>query len=387
MEAIVDIARHFMANIYGEFTHHSFNLPSCLVFNKREKKQVEVKIGEKEKGTFSLVLDSNHFANFSPAENLRETFESIFDYYIYQCVTRRLTGGEIKKINVIIPLSFSIAFENIFYKSLKSEKGGWEVNIYRDAEVYAAYYLNESSGCSELNYFARSENGAHVYGIITSGKRDCLVLFNYKPGDTPPELLQMEVLDDPAHMADTFKFMVKQNSNEKSRVFFFDERENRDNLRGDQNQEEEPRIQIDEQQILPARVLEKKNNHHDIFRKGIDHLERKKQAAPVFHFSLYSQGTRTFFPKIPLEKDFKLAVDFKQEIPADFFINLFVGPNPEHCILFDRVSVDITTEVGTHFEFKGRCRRLANGLKIQLYYKDKLKKECDFRLRNAYRIN
>lgn len=389
MEAVIDMARGYSAVIRDDSTCHTLDISPAIVFNKSRNGQVEVRAGEKEKGTFTLLLDSGHFSNFSPGPQLRESFQSIFDYYIYEAVTRQLTGKMLEKISVIIPLPFSIAFENILYESLA---GQWDAHIYRDAEVYAAYYLNESSDGPELNYFAKNEQGAHVYGMITSGKQDCLVLYNYKENE-PPEILQIEFIEDPARRSDAFKLMVKQNSNEKSRVFFFNETDdeteglkNNGNWPAGENQENEPQIEIHEHKNIKVRRLGKKNPDDDIFDKGLLHLEQERHIAPVYHFSLYTQATRTVFPGVSLEKDLEISIDFRKNIPAEFFINLLVGPHPEHCILFERIFVDISAEVETHFDFKGRFRRLADNVNVKLYYKDKIKKECDLHLRNAYRI-
>jgi len=216
MEAVVDIARNFKVFIPSPAEVISFDMPSTIVFNRGEDNNVEVKISDGQAGDYDLQLSQRNLSGFSPHENMKESFEQIFNYYLYHSVTQRVT--DLQKINIIIPLFSSVAFENLLLK-VNEGKG-----VYRDVEVYSAYYLNESLDLPELNHFAEEDNGTHIYGIVPSRDYPYLYLVNYEKNN-PPGIIDFMGTHSADDLFNMFKLMIKNQSFGKSQVFFFTEGE------------------------------------------------------------------------------------------------------------------------------------------------------------------
>lgn len=388
MDAIVDIAQHFKVFIPTETELHEFDMPPEIIFNRGDEQNVEVKLENEEEGDFHLVVNNKNFSGFSPHDKLTEAFKSVFDYYFYNTVTKKVAGESLEGIRVIIPLSFSISFENFIYKAIEDK---CELDVYRDIEVYSAYYLEESRDLPELKRFAEDDEGAHVYGIVSSGDGCSLVAFNYIPGQTPEiiDFLQAKLND----LLNTFKLLIKKHSSGKSRVFFFTGGETEIVsyiFKGDSHTKE-VQVEIEKDRKMPVRMLRKKNDDDNPIIKGIDVLTGKPEMTPLYRFFLFSQKTRTHFTQISIDKELNISVDFPKNPPREFFINFFVGtnrdnPNSANLILLERIFVDLGAIVDKHLEFKGKFERLENELKVNLLYQDKINRQAVLRLRKEYGV-
>jgi len=378
MEAVVDIARNFKVFIPSPAEVISFDMPSTIVFNRGEDNNVEVKISDGQAGDYDLQLSQRNLSGFSPHENMKESFEQIFNYYLYHSVTQRVT--DLQKINIIIPLFSSVAFENLLLK-VNEGKG-----VYRDVEVYSAYYLNESLDLPELNHFAEEDNGTHIYGIVPSRDYPYLYLVNYEKNN-PPGIIDFMGTHSADDLFNMFKLMIKNQSFGKSQVFFFTEGEvkglSEEFAEGQQHKAIE--IEFEKGKHIPLRMLRKKDPADNPLVNGIRHLVKNPLTAPVFRLSLFSQESQTGFAKIRPGSDLSIAVDFKR-VPKEFFINFYAGANPYNLFLLERLFVDLGAIVKVHLEFKGKVERLEEAIEIMLLHKDKIKQEALFPLRKEYQI-
>lgn len=372
MDAIVDIARDFRIFIPTE-PKLTFTMPSKIIFNKDEDQHVEVKVGSEEQGDYSIDVNENNFSGFSPPENLRNSFELIFNYYFLQTVKEKIGGQEIENLYVIIPLSASIAFENLLWKSMENK---CNLEVYRDIEVYAAYYLEETRDLPEMKRFSQEEEGSHVYGMVSSGDSQYIVLYNYLEGKSPEiiDFVKVKALSD---LPNTFEVMIKNYSSEKSRIFYFVEGE---------VEEINKDIEIEPGGKISLRILRKKNSDENPFIKGVLNLSPEDTQPPVYKFALYYQESGTDFLKITPGKDLNITVEFPDKIPTEFFINFLVGPNSSNLIFIDRLFVEIGAMLEKEIQFKGNVRKLEKGLKVNLQHKDKIDKDAFFRLREAYQL-
>lgn len=385
MEAILDIARDFKVFIPSEPEVISFHVPDAVVFKKRGSMEVEVRVGEHEgRGDWQgdeyiFPLNHKHLSTFSPPEDMKDSFEKIFDYYLLHTV--KYKAAEVDKISVVIPLSSSIALENLL---LKINKGR---GVYRDVEAYAAYYLSESPDLPELWHFAEEDTGTHIYGMVQSGGYPYLYLIDYRKGE-PPGILDFSLVDTPGELFFIFKVMMFKYSSDKSRVFFFTELEVEGitDIFSGGNREKAVDVEIEKGKVIPLRMLRKKERSDNTLVKGIYRLEEKEKPAPVFRFSLFSQETQTGFAKLAPGKEFKAAVDFPRVTPKKFFANFFVGANPVHTILLERVFIDTGAIVEKHIELTGKVERLEDTLRVNLTHANKIKKEAVFPLRKEFRI-
>ncbi|UCH94777.1 MAG: hypothetical protein JSV88_31580 [Candidatus Aminicenantes bacterium] len=372
MDAIVDIARDFRISIPTE-PNLTFTMPAKIIFNKDEDQHVEVKVGSEEQGDYSIDVNENNFSGFSPPENLHNSFELIFNYYFLQTVKEKIGGQEIENLYVIIPLSASIAFENLLWKSMENK---CNLKVHRDVEVYAAYYLEESRDLPEMKRFSQEDEGGHVYGIISSGDSRYIVLYNYLEGE-PPGIIDFVKVKTLADLPNTFEMMIKNHSSDKSRIFYFDEGEvegiNKD-------------IEIEPGKKIPLRRLRKKSDDENPFIKGVLNLNSSDTHSPVYQLALYYQESGTDFLKITPGKDLGITVEFPDKIPTEFFINFLVGPNSSNLIFINRLFVEIGAMLEKEIQFKGKVEKLEKGLKVNLLYKDKIDKSAFFRLREAYRL-
>ena len=378
MEAVVDIARDFKVFIPSTSEVISFDLPSTIVFNRGEDNNVEVKINDGQSGDYDLRLSHGNLSGFSPHENMKESFEQIFNYYLYHSVTQRVT--DLKKINIIIPLFSSVAFENFLLK-VNDGKG-----VYRDVEVYSAYYLNESLDLPELNHFAEEDNGAHIYGIVSSRDFPYLYLVNYDRNN-PPAIIDFMGTHSVDDLFNMFKLMIKNQSFAKSQVFFFTEGEVKglSQVFAEGRQHKAIEIEFEKGKHIPLRMLRKKDPADNSLVNGIRHLGKNPLMAPVFRLSLFSQESQTGFAKIRPGSDLSIVVDFKR-VPKEFFINFYAGPNPYNLFLLERLFVDLGAIVKVHLEFKGKVERLEEAVKITLLHQDQIKQEALFPLRKEYQI-
>jgi hypothetical protein len=378
MEAIVDIARDFKVFIPSPSEVISFDMPSTIVFNRGEDNNVEVKINDGQSGDYNLQLSQRNLSGFSPHENMKESFQQVFNYYLYHSVTQRVT--DLQKINIIIPLFSSVAFENFLLK-VNEGKG-----VYRDVEVYSAYYLNESLDLPELNHFAEEDSGAHIYGLVPSRDYPYLYLVNYEKNN-PPGIIDFMGTHSADDLFNMFKLMIKNQSFGKSQVFFFTEGEvkglSEEFAEGQQHKAIE--IEFEKGKHIPLRMLRKKDPADNPLVNGIRHLVKNPLTAPVFRLSLFSQESQTGFAKIRPGSDLSIAVDFKR-VPKEFFINFYAGANPYNLFLLERLFVDLGAMVKVHLEFKGKVERLEEAIKITLLHKDKIKQEALFPLRKEYQI-
>jgi hypothetical protein len=378
MEAVVDIARDFKVFIPSLSEVISFDMPSIIVFNRGEDNNVEVKISDGQPGDYDLQLSQRNLSGFSPHENMKESFEQIFNYYLFHSVTQRVT--DLQKINIIIPLFSSLAFENFLLK-VNEGKG-----VYRDVEVYSAYYLNESLDLPELNHFAEEDNGAHIYGLVPSRDYPYLYLVNYEK-NKPPGIIDFMGTHSADDLFNMFKLMIKNQSTNKSQVFFFTEGEVKGltDVFEEGQQHKAIEIEFEKGKHIPLRMLRKKDPADNPLVNGIRHLVENSLTAPVFRLSLFSQESQTGFAKIRSGKDLSIAVDFKR-VPKEFFINFYAGANPYNLFLLERLFVDLGAMVKVHLEFKAKVERLEEAIKITLLHKDKIKQEALFPLRKEYQI-
>jgi hypothetical protein len=378
MEAVVDIARDFKVFIPSPAEVISFDMPSTIVFNRGEDNNVEVKISDGQAADYDLRLSQRNLSGFSPHENMKESFEQVFNYYLYHSVTQRVT--DLQKINIIIPLFSSVAFENLLLK-VNEGKG-----VYRDVEVYSAYYLNESLDLPELNHFAEEDNGAHIYGIVSSRDYPYLYLVNYDRNG-PPGIIDFMGTHSADDLFNIFKLMIKNQSFAKSQVFFFTEGEVKglSEVFAEGRQHKAIEIEFEKGKHIPLRLLRKKDPADNPLVNGIRHLGKNPLMAPVFRLSLFSQESQTVFAKIRPGSDLSIAVDFKR-VPKEFFINFYAGANPYNLFLLERLFVDLGAIVKVHLEFKGKVERLEEAVKITLLHQDKIKQEALFPLRKEYQI-
>jgi hypothetical protein len=378
MEAVVDIARDFKVFIPSPAEVISFDMPSTIVFNRGEDNNVEVKISDGQAADYDLRLSQRNLSGFSPHENMKESFEQVFNYYLYHSVTQRVT--DLQKINIIIPLFSSVAFENLLLK-VNEGKG-----VYRDVEVYSAYYLNESLDLPELNHFAEEDNGAHIYGIVSSRDYPYLYLVNYDRNG-PPGIIDFMGTHSTDDLFNIFKLMIKNQSFAKSQVFFFTEGEVKglSEVFAEGRQHKAIEIEFEKGKHIPLRLLRKKDPADNPLVNGIRHLVKNPLMAPVFRLSLFSQESQTGFAKIRPGSDLSIVVDFKR-VPKEFFINFYAGANPYNLFLLERLFVDLGAIVKVHLEFKGKVERLEEAVKITLLHQDKIKQEALFPLRKEYQI-
>lgn len=378
MDAVVDIARDFKVFIPSPSEVISFDMPSTIVFNRGEDNNVEVKISDGQSGDYDLQLSQGNLSGFSPHGDMKESFQQIFNYYLFHSVTQRVT--DLQKINIVIPLFSSVAFEN-FLLEVNEGKG-----VYRDVEVYSSYYLNESLDLPELNHFAEEDNGAHIYGIVPSRDYPYLYLVNYEK-NKPPGIIDFMGTHSAGDLYNMFKLMIKNQSTDKSQVFFFTEGEvtGLSGVFEEGQQHKAIEIEFEKGKHIPLRMLRKKDPADNPLVNGIRHLLGNPLTAPVFQLSLFSQESQTGFARIRPGKNLSIAVDFKR-VPKEFFINFYAGANPYNLFLLERLFVDLGAIVKVHLEFKAKVERLEEAIKITLLLKDQIKQEALFPLRKEYQI-
>ncbi|MCI0471697.1 MAG: hypothetical protein L0Y73_08575, partial [Candidatus Aminicenantes bacterium] len=185
MDAVVDIAREFKIYIPSVKEILEFRIPPLLNFKRSRSQGVEVHPGDKPDGDFTLKINRENFSVFYPGKNLAEPFMEIFSHYFYHLVKEKAAGEEISSLKIIIPLIFSVPFENLIYQGIKQKCGLQDLQVFRDAEVYAAYYLSDSPDLPEIRHFAHREENAHVYGLWWNGDSFDMVLFHYRDNERP----------------------------------------------------------------------------------------------------------------------------------------------------------------------------------------------------------
>jgi hypothetical protein len=390
MEAIIDITRNFKIYVTSGTEILDFDIPGKIVFKRSDTEEVEVLVGDNAEGDYTLAVNKKNFSAFSPRENLKESFATIFDHYFYQTVKQKTAGEDIEKLSIIIPLSFSIPFENLLNHSLKDK---CNFKIYRDAEVYTAFYLNESIDLPEIWHFARKDEGSHVYGIISAGNSgdalDSFVLFLINcQEDEPPEIIDFSTVNSKAEIFNTLKILINRHSTVKTKIFYFFEGSDKD-IPGMTTHEDVPEdieIEIEPGKKVTIRQIQKKNRADIPFIKGIYHLRQNHNPATIFHFSPFIQESGTKYSQIIPDKDLNIAIDFPKKVPREFFINFLMGPNDMNLILMERVFVDIGAMMEKHIEFKGVFQRSEQEVKIGLMYKNEINMKSIFPLREIYRI-
>lgn len=385
MEAIIDIARDYKIFIPTDTELHAFDMPSRIRFDKGDEQNVEVRVGTEEEGNFSLTVDSSNFSGFSPNKNLAESFKSIFDYYFYHTVNKKVAGEPLQELQIIVPFSFSISFENLLHESIGDK---CHLRTYRDIEVYSAYYLEDTLDLPEIKRFAQEDEDAHVYGIITTGDIYYIACISYCPGQ-PPKISDVIIVNNAQDIVNTFKMLIKKHSTEKSRIFFFVEGDTRaiSNIFEGESPKKTVQVEIEPGKKMPVRMLRKKSLNDNPLIQGIQHLKEKPELAPLFIFSLFSQESRTGFTEIPLDKELDIAIKFPKSIPREFFINFFVGTNPANLILLGRIFVDIGDIMEKQLLMKGNVEQIDKLLKINLQYQDKINEEAFFQINKKYRLS
>ncbi len=389
MESIIDIARNFKIYLPSGTEILPFDIPDKIVFNRSDTEEVEVLVGDKAEGDYTLAVNKKNFSAFSPRENLKESFTSIFAHYFYQTVKQKSAGEEIEKLDIIIPLTFSVPFENLLYHSLKDK---CEFKIYRDVEVYTAFYLNESLDLPEIGHIARKDEGSHVYGIISTGDSSeaagsfVLFLINYRE-EEPPEIIDFSTVNSETEIFNTLKILINRHSTGKTKIFYFFEGSDKDipGMTAREDVSEDIDIEIEPGKKVTIRQIRKKHPADKPFIKGIKYLEQQDRA-PVFYFNSFVQESGTKYSRILPGKDLNIAIDFPKKIPREFFINFLMGPNDSNLILMERLFVDIGVMMEKHIEFKGIFQRLDQEVKIGLIYKDEINVKSTFPLREIYRI-
>ncbi|MCU0286305.1 MAG: hypothetical protein MUF15_07880 [Acidobacteria bacterium] len=387
MEIVFDAARDFRMFALHKAEAIDFSIPAKIVFNKRQDQNVEVGIGSKRKGNFEISFDSGDFNFFSPPESLVNPFETLFNYYFSHIHNQKLAGHESGSIYIILPLFFSMDVEHIIANAVMESKPV----IYRDIEVYSAYYLNESIDLPELKHFAENDGGAHVYGNILTGGSICSFLINFLP-DAPPEIIDFTRIEDSADFLNTLRFNIIKHSTrkpgERSSIFYFIEQKVLEKLGTLENEKAfgEFEKEIEKDINIPFRSLRKKEGENP-FISGVLHLNEKPETAPIFKYFLFTQDSGTSFSRIIPGKAISLLIDFYRDIPGEFFINLFIGPNNGNLILLKRLFLDMENVKEKHVELKAKCEMVKTGLNYTFIFKDKIYKEVLIPLKAKYHID
>ncbi len=387
MEIVFDAARDFRLFALHKAEAIDFSIPSKIAFNKLQDQDVEVVIGIKKKGNFEISFDSGDFNFFSPPESMVNPFETAFAYYFSHILSQKLAGQESNSIYIILPLFFSMDVEHIIAKAALE----YRPVIYRDLEVYAAYYLNESIDLPELKHFAENDGGAHVYGNILTGGSICSFLINYLPA-APPEIIDFTRIDDPADFLNTLRLNIIKHSSgkpgERSSIFYFIEQKVLEKLGFLENEKGlgEFEKEIEKDTNIPFRSLRKKEGENP-FINGLLHLKERPETAPVFNFFLFTQESGTTFSRIIPGKDISLLIDFYRDVPSEFFINLFIGPNNGNLILLKRLFLDMKSVKEKPLELIAKCEKVTSGLTYSLIFKDKIYKEVLIPLKMQYHID
>ena len=384
MGAVIDIAGNFKIYVPSGTEVLEFDMPGKIAFKRSQTQGVEVLAGDNAKGDYTLDITKKNLSAFSPVGNVRESFISVFAHYFYHTVKQKIVGGEVDKLHIILPLSFSIPFENLLFAGMKDK---CRFGVFRDIEVYTAFYLNESLDLPELGHFAREDDGSHVYGITGSGDSFDLFLIDFHE-DEPPRIIDFTTIESKSELFNTLKLLIKRHSYEKSKIFYFFDSKDDDipGMTGRGGPQKDVEIEIEADKKVTIREMRKKNKTDMPLVKGIEHLEKNPEKAPLYQLSLFVQETGTDFCKIIPGKDLNISVDFRKKVPREFFVNFLVGPNSGNLILLQRVFVDLGAIVDKHLEFKGKFRQIDRQVKVRLMYKDEIDVESSFFLRKAYGI-
>lgn len=387
MEIVFDAARDFRLFALHKAEAIDFSIPSKIVFNKLRDQNVEVGIGIKRKGNFEISFDSGDFNFFSPPESLVNPFETVFAYYFSHILSQKLAGQESNSIYIILPLFFSMDVENIIAKAALE----YRPVIYRDLEVYAAYYLNESIDLPELKHFAENDGGAHIYGNILTGGAICSFLINYLP-DAPPEIIDFTRIDDPADFLNTLRLNIIKHSSgkpvERASIFYFIEQKVLEKLGFLENEKGlgEFEKEIEKDINIPFRSLRKKEGENP-FINGLLQLKEKPESAPIFKYFLFTQDSGATFSRIIPGKKISLLIDFYRDVPSEFFVNLFIGPNNGNLILLKRLFLNLKIVKEKPVELTAKCERVANGLSYTLIFKNQIYNDALIPLKMQYHID
>ncbi|MCI0471328.1 MAG: hypothetical protein L0Y73_06710, partial [Candidatus Aminicenantes bacterium] len=224
MDTVIDIAREFKIYIPSVKEILEFRIPPLLNFKRSRGQGVEVHPGDKPAGDFTLEINRENFSVFYPGKNLIEPFMEIFSHYFYHLVKEKAAGEEISSLKVIIPLIFSVPFENLLCQAIEQQCDLQDLQVFRDAEVYAAYYLSDSPDLPEIRHFAIQDEGAHVYGLWWNGDSFDMALFHYCENERPG-IIDFANIKEKKEAMTTLKLLIKRHSADKSKVFYFYEGE------------------------------------------------------------------------------------------------------------------------------------------------------------------
>lgn len=385
MEAIVDIAKEFKIYIPAGKELLEFRLPPLVNFKRSRDQGIEVQPGEKPGWDFTLAINRENFSVFSPKESLKEPFKDIFSHYFYHFVKEKAAGEEITALKIIIPLSFSVPFENLLHQGLGQK---CDFQVFRDAEVYAAYYLSNSLDLPEIRRFADQDEGAHVYGIWWNGDSFDMCLIHYRETERP-EIIDFTNIKVKDEVMTTLKLIINRHSSDKSKVFYFFEGEEVEipGIAGSNESYLDKEIDIGESRTIKIRRIRKNDHLDQTLVKGMDYLGRNPGAIPAFLFSPFIQEEGNTYCKIIPGRDLNIAVDFDKKVPAEFFINFFLGPNPSHLILLERVFINLGALLEKHIEFKGKLLRFPDNVRIKFEHKGESMVDTVFPLREAYHLS
>lgn len=384
MDAVIDIAREFKIYIPSVKEILEFRIPPLLNFKRSRGQGVEVQPGDKPAGDYTLEINRENFSVFYPGKTLAEPFMEIFNHYFYHLVKEKAAGEEISRLNVIIPLAFSMPFENLLHQGIEQK---CDLQVYRDAEVYAAYYLCDSPDLPEIHHFAHQDEGAHVYGLWWNGESFDMTLFHYRENERP-DIIDFANIKIKEEVMATLKLLINRHSTDRSKVFYFYEGEEFEipGIAGTEESYLDKEIDIDESRSIKIRRMRKKNPPDNVLVKGIENLDKNPGTAPFFLFSPFIQEQSNTYRKINIDRDLNIAVDFDKKVPAEFFINFFIGPNSSNLIFLERVFISLGALLEKHIEFKGRLQRLPDQVKIDMMYKNIINVETALPLREVYRI-
>jgi hypothetical protein len=383
MDVIIDAARDFKLIAVNETKPMDFSIPAKISLSKLEDQKAAASIESKAGEDFEISFNSKNYESFSPHESLIKPFGTLFDYYFFHTLNQKFSGQEVDKVYVVLPLHFSMDVENIIiHSSLRKYKP----IIFRDMEVYAAYYLNESTDVHEIKHVSEKDNSAHIYGNILTGDSICSFFLDYTPG-VPPAIIDFARIYPFTDFFNTLKMNINKHSSKKSKIFYFIEEKVREklNLPEYESTIKEFEKGIEKDFNIPIRSLRKIENEDPII-KGILSLKEKKETTPIFKLSLFTQETETNFSRIIPNKDINIAIDFHEKIPGEFFINLFIGPNQGNLILLKRVFLDMKHVNEKHVELKAAFDRVKNGLNYTLTFKDKIFKNDLIPLREQFQL-